>query len=357
MISVARPALGERRLRAAARVGMVREAADREPARAGAAAHPRGRALERRAAAVDAQQLADERRRRDRAARQRARQAADRRRLAEQDLVAPVPRGPQRPQAGGGQLPVAHRGGGVRDAAAARELRVQPARQVRLVAERPAGHARQHASALVLVPVGPGVAPAERPHEVAVEPRGGPAHAQPGGRQRAAAGSGGPARDRRGGGEEHGEPARARAADEVVEPVPLRGGVCRRVGAAEAARAARRRRARSDRPPGDLRAEPVRAQDDGVVERGVARRGAALEQLRLILQQRDLAARGLRAGGREQAGGEDRDKEAEAHVCRRERRRAPGVAPSVRRLRAQPPAASKRSATLDQSTTFHQASM
>ena len=258
MISVAFLPLRPRRLRAAARVGMVRVARHAQPARRRAAADRRRRPL----APVEAQQRAQERPRGDRPRRERPRDPPDRPRLAEQQLVAAVPGRAQRRGPGQHHRAVPHGGERVDPPVAARELRPQPRRLVGLVGERPALDPRQHAAALVLVAVGARVAPAQRPQEAAVLRRVGLADAL------VALAARGPRRHRQRGGEQQGEPPRRQAADEPVERVPAP----RRYAAGSVASNPRGRLPGRDVAPEHDRAHAVGAEHLDVVERALPRR-------------------------------------------------------------------------------------
>ena len=181
-------------------------------------------------------------------------------------------------------------------------LRRQPGRLVGLVEQRPAGHARQHAAALVLVGVGAGVAPAERGHERAVGLRAGLA-----GRLLALPAARRPRGHRRRGGEDQAEPAHGGAAHEVVIRIPRRRRIGLRVGGLEALGAARA--ARGKAAPEHERAHAVGAEALDVVERAVGGGRAELEQLALVLEDRFLVARGGRGRGedQEQGAGQQRD--------------------------------------------------
>ena len=118
----------------------------------------------------------------------------------------------------------------------------------------------------------------------------------------AATAAGRPPWDRRGRHEEHLEPARGSAADDLVVGVPRPGGIGRGIARVEAGgRTAGRGRGR-DPLPEDERADGVRAEAADVVEGGVPGVRPLLEELRVVLDDRLLGGGGERRRAEQQEG-------------------------------------------------------
>ena len=271
---------------------MVGDRGGVQAAGAAAALLARGPAAQAPSRGADAQEIAPELGRGHRPARQRAGGVSDRARLAQEDLVAAVARGRQSRDRRVGHPPIDRRRRRHHPPAAADELGRQPAPDVGLVPEAPAGDARL---------AGTRVAAPQRLHEGAELGRIGAAGLPVGDRAAAARG---PGRDRSRGREDHREAARAGRAHQLVERLPPPGWIGGRVGGVEPRGGHGRVRGGRDRRPGDEDPDRVHAQGLQLVERLLAHGRARPDQLQVVLEDRLLRGAGMGGGASRQAGDE-----------------------------------------------------